>query len=86
MRLGVVLAYSELRDANVAWFLNDSDANVAREAAMAINDAPIEAAYAALAAKLGASADEQRRIADLLRKAANAIDELRPEGPDTIDL
>ncbi len=52
VRLGVVLAYRELRDANVAWFLNDSDAYVAREAAMAINDAPIEAAYPALAAKL----------------------------------
>ncbi len=52
VRLGVVLAYRELRDANVAWFLNDSDAYVAREAAMAINDAPIEGAFPALAAKL----------------------------------
>ena len=52
VRLGVVLAYRELRDANVAWFLNDSDAYIAREAAIAINDAPIEAAYPALAAKL----------------------------------
>ncbi len=52
VRLGVVLAYRELRDPNVAWFLNDSDAFVAREAALAINDAPIEAAYPALAAKL----------------------------------
>ena len=40
----------------------------------------------ALAAKLGASADEQRRIAELLRKAASEIEELRPEGPDDIDL
>jgi len=52
VRLGVVLAYRELRDANVAWFLNDSDAYVAREAAIAINDAPVEAAFPALAAKL----------------------------------
>jgi len=52
VRLGVVLAYRELRDANVAWFLNDSDSYVVREAASAINDAPVEAAYAALAAKL----------------------------------
>src|SRR6187399_226237 len=52
VRLGVVLAYRELRDANVAWFLNDSDAYVAREAAIAINDAPIEGAFPALAAKL----------------------------------
>jgi quinoprotein glucose dehydrogenase len=52
VRLGVVLAYRELRDPNVARFLNDSDAYVVREAANAINDAPVEGAYAALAAKL----------------------------------
>jgi quinoprotein glucose dehydrogenase len=52
VRLGVVLAYRELRDANVAWFLNDSDPYVVDEAAHAINDAPVEAAYSALAAKL----------------------------------
>ena len=52
VRLGVVLAYRELRNASVKAFLNDSDPLVAREAATAINDAPIEAAYSALAAKL----------------------------------
>ena len=52
VRLGVVLAYRELRDPNVAWFLEDSDAFVVREAVTAINDAPIEAAFSALAAKL----------------------------------
>ena len=52
VRLGVVLAYRELRDPKIAAFLNDSDAYVVREAAIAINDAPIEGAYAALAAKL----------------------------------
>ncbi|HEY6123435.1 MAG TPA: HEAT repeat domain-containing protein [Steroidobacteraceae bacterium] len=52
VRLGVVLAYRKLRDASISAFLNDSDAYVAREAATAINDAPIEAAYSALAAKL----------------------------------
>ena len=52
VRLGLVLAYRELRDANVAWFLNDTDAYVVREAASAINDAPIEGAFAALAEKL----------------------------------
>jgi quinoprotein glucose dehydrogenase len=52
VRLGVVLAYRELRDANIAWFLNDSDPYVVREAASAINDVPVEAAYGALAAKL----------------------------------
>ena len=40
----------------------------------------------ALAGKLGASADEQRRIAELLRKVASEIEELKPTGPDTIDL
>ncbi|MEO8018963.1 MAG: HEAT repeat domain-containing protein [Pseudomonadota bacterium] len=52
VRLGVVLAYREMRDANIAWFLNDSDPYVVDEAAHAINDAPVEAAYSALAAKL----------------------------------
>jgi quinoprotein glucose dehydrogenase len=52
VRLGAVLAYRHLGDASVARFLNDPDAFVAREAAEAINDAPITAAYAALAARL----------------------------------
>jgi len=60
VRLGVVLAYRRLGDANVAWFLNDSDAYIAREAASAINDAPVVGAYAPLAAKLDSApvADE----------------------------
>jgi quinoprotein glucose dehydrogenase len=60
VRLGVVLAYRKLGDANVAWFLNDSDAYVAREAASAINDAPVVSAYSQLAAKLDSApvADE----------------------------
>jgi quinoprotein glucose dehydrogenase len=60
VRLGVVLAYRKLGDANIAWFLKDSDAYVAREAASAINDAPVQAAYPALAAKLDSApvADE----------------------------
>jgi quinoprotein glucose dehydrogenase len=52
VRLGVVLAFRELRDPNVAWFLEDSEAFIVREAALAINDAPVEAAFGALAAKL----------------------------------
>jgi quinoprotein glucose dehydrogenase len=52
VRLGLVLAFRELRDANVAWFLEDSDEYVVREAVRAINDAPVTAAYGALAAKL----------------------------------
>jgi len=41
---------------------------------------------AALAGKLGASAEEQRRIAELLRKAASEIEAIRPHGEDAIDL
>jgi DNA-binding PadR family transcriptional regulator len=40
----------------------------------------------ALAAKLGASADQQRRIAEMLRKVASEIEEIGPAGPDAIDL
>jgi DNA-binding PadR family transcriptional regulator len=40
----------------------------------------------ALAGKLGASADDQRRIAELLRKVASEIEDLKPGGPDSIDL
>jgi len=60
VRLGAVLAYRRQGDAAVAQFLNDSDAFVAREAAIAINDVPIAAAFSALAAKLGSApvADE----------------------------
>ena len=60
VRLGVVLVYRKLGDANIAWFLNDSDPYIAREAASAINDAPVEAAFAALAGKLDSApvADE----------------------------
>lgn len=50
-----------------------------------LNDAR-RALKSALAAKRGAAADEQRRIAELLRNAANEIEGLRPGGPDSIDL
>jgi quinoprotein glucose dehydrogenase len=52
VRLGVVLAYRELKDAALGGFLDDSDAYIAREAAEAINDAPVEGAYSALAGRL----------------------------------
>lgn len=69
VRLGVVLAYRELRDPKIAAFLNDSDAYVVRETATAINDAPIEGAYAALAAKLdGAPINDE----PLVERAINA--------------
>jgi quinoprotein glucose dehydrogenase len=52
VRLGVLLTYRALRDVSIAQFLNDADAYIAREAAIAINDEPVEGAYSALAAKL----------------------------------
>ena len=61
VRLGAVLAYRVLKDPAVADFLNDADPYVAREAALAINDEPVEGAYQALAQKLAQAplADEQ---------------------------
>jgi quinoprotein glucose dehydrogenase len=52
VRLGAVLALRLKRDAGIAAYLNDSDAFIVREAATAINDAPVEGAYGALAARL----------------------------------
>jgi len=52
VRLGVVLAYRGLQDPAIGELLNDPDPYVAREAAIAINDAPVEGAYAALAKTL----------------------------------
>ncbi|MEO8061138.1 MAG: HEAT repeat domain-containing protein [Pseudomonadota bacterium] len=52
VRLGVVLAYRELKDAALGGMLDDADAYIAREVAEAINDAPVEAAYGALAGRL----------------------------------
>ncbi|MEJ0085772.1 MAG: HEAT repeat domain-containing protein [Pseudomonadota bacterium] len=52
VRLGVVLAYRELKDPALGGFLDDADAYIAREAAEAINDVPVEAAYGALAGRL----------------------------------
>jgi DNA-binding PadR family transcriptional regulator len=40
----------------------------------------------ALAAKLGASADEQRRVAELLRNVTKEIEDVKPRGEDAIDL
>lgn len=51
-RLGAVLALRRLKSADVQLALADSDAYIAKEAAIAINDAPIPAAYPALAALL----------------------------------
>ena len=50
VRLGVLLAFRRLDRAEIARFLDDSDPLLVREAALAINDAPVEAARPALAA------------------------------------
>ena len=52
VRLGVLLAYRRIGDAAAGEFLQDSDPFIVREAARAVNDQPIVAAYPALAAKL----------------------------------
>jgi quinoprotein glucose dehydrogenase len=52
VRLGVLLTYRQLGDGAIAQFVDDADEFIAREAAEAINDAPVTAAYAALAGKL----------------------------------
>jgi quinoprotein glucose dehydrogenase len=60
VRLGVVLAFRYSYDPAISFFLNDSDAFIVREAAEAINDAPIPLAMAPLAGKLASAppADE----------------------------
>ena len=50
VRLGLVLAFRRLQNPLVAKFLRDADPFIVREAALAINDAPIVAGYPALAA------------------------------------
>ncbi|MBL9204030.1 MAG: HEAT repeat domain-containing protein [Opitutaceae bacterium] len=52
VRLGVLLAYRRLGNADIARFLADADPLLVIEAARAINDAPIVAAQPALAALL----------------------------------
>ncbi|HEU5077952.1 MAG TPA: HEAT repeat domain-containing protein [Opitutaceae bacterium] len=52
VRLGVLLVYRRLGDPAIAQFLDDKDLYLVREAALAINDAPVNGAMAALAAKL----------------------------------
>lgn len=50
VRLGALLALRRLKNADVAQFLGDADPYLVREAALAINDAPVNAALPALAA------------------------------------
>jgi quinoprotein glucose dehydrogenase len=55
VRLGVLLAYRYSSDPAISVFLADSDAYIVREAAEAINDAPIEPSLAPLAGKLASA-------------------------------
>ncbi len=58
VRLSVLLAMRRLRSASIADFLHDPDASLVREAAVAINDEPVEAALPALAATLHEASHE----------------------------
>jgi quinoprotein glucose dehydrogenase len=60
VRLGVLLAYRYSYDPAIAGFLQDGDAFIVREAAEAINDAPVELGLGPLAGKLASAppADE----------------------------
>ncbi len=62
-RLGVLLAWRRLHRPELAQFLSDADPFLRREAALAINDEPVDGAFPALAALLsdassGTAADE----------------------------
>jgi quinoprotein glucose dehydrogenase len=60
VRLGALLVYRRLQDATAAQFLRDGDPYIVREAARAINDAPIDTALPALADRLeGAPLDDE---------------------------
>ncbi|MBL9202522.1 MAG: HEAT repeat domain-containing protein, partial [Opitutaceae bacterium] len=59
VRLGVLLALRRLESPLVAKFLADSDPLIVREAALAINDAPINDALPSLAARLAPSVTDE---------------------------
>ncbi len=61
VRLGVLLAYRYSSDPAIAKFLQDGDAFIVREAAEAINDAPVEMGLAPLAGKLASAPPPTRR-------------------------
>ncbi len=81
VRLGAVLALRRLKSAEIAKFLADSDPYLAREAAIAINDAPINDAMPALAAML----DKPITDESILLRAVNAHFRLgQPAGVKTL--
>jgi len=59
VRLGTLLTLRRLQRPEVAQFLKDSDAYIVREAAIAINDAPITDAQPALAAMLKKAGNDE---------------------------
>lgn len=77
VRLGVLLAYRKLEEARAANFLDDSSPFIVREAALAINDAPINGAMPALAAKLGQGDFEDEALQLRLINACHRLG--RPE-------
>ncbi|AOS44504.1 Quinoprotein glucose dehydrogenase B precursor [Lacunisphaera limnophila] len=68
VRLAAVLALRRLQSAHLALFLADREPAVVREAALAINDAPVPAAYAALAGLTGQRINDEA----VLLRALNA--------------
>ena len=75
VRLGVLLALRRLKSPEVAQFLTDADPFLVREAATAINDAPIPEAVPTLAALLdGGATPSSRSLTDepVLFRAINA--------------
>ena len=68
VRMGALLAFRRLGRAEIAKFLDDADPLLVREAALAINDAPINAAMPALAAFI----ERQTTDEPVLYRAINA--------------
>ena len=77
VRLAVLLAYRRLGDSQIARFLQDSDHELVVEAARAINDQPIVAAFPALAAMAETAAAQDPMLG---QRALNA--HYRVGGPD----
>lgn len=75
VRLALMLAYRRMEDSAIARFLSDTDPQLVLEAARTINDAPIPAAYPALAGLL-----DNARFRDANWGWA-ALSNLTPAGP-----